>query len=170
MLLQSAAEGMMWAASADSRRIYWSRDGRSWRNRETSLARGDIVNASAAGRRATLAGKTTLDYTSDGGVSWHTRDVSVGLRSILVSDVAWTLTRDGNLLGVTELVGRGDVLFRSTDPSWRHFVVVPHVHTAFGLVRPSVEGHAVVVTDSNGLLISTDDGATWHRTTRLPGS
>ena len=79
----------------------------------------------------------------------------------------WTVTRTGVLLGVTELVGRGDVMFRSTDSSWSRFVQT-HVHTGFGLVRPSVEGGAVFVVDSDGLLVSTDDGATWRRTPSLP--
>ena len=77
------------------------------------------------------------------------------------------MTRDGVLLGVTELAGRGDVLFRSTDESWHHFVDT-RVHASFGLVRPSVEGGAVFVVDSDQLLVSTDDGATWRRTPRLP--
>lgn len=167
VLLQSAAEGRWWARSADSRRIYWSTDGRTWRSRTTSLPAGAIVSASAAGERAVLAGDTSVDYTSDGGDSWHTRDLTAALGPIKIVDVDWTVTRNGYLLGVTQLVDRGDVLFRSSDPSWSHFAET-RVHTSFGLVRPSVEGHAVYVPDSKGWLVSTDDGANWRRTPPLP--
>ena len=71
------------------------------------------------------------------------------------------------LLGVTQLVGRGDVLFRSTDATWSRFVETD-VHTAFGLVRPVVVGDAVYVVDDERWAVSTDGGATWRRTPRLP--
>jgi hypothetical protein len=167
VLLQSAAEGMMWARSGDARRIYWSRDGRSWRSRATSLPAEAMEDASAAGRCAALAGQTTLEYTSDAGHTWHSRDVSEALRSVRHSDIDWTVTRSGDLLGVTEVVGRGDVLFRSTDASWSHFVET-HVHTGFGLARPAVEGGTVYVPDTNGFLISNDNGVSWQRTPPLP--
>lgn len=167
VLLQSVGEGTMWARSADSRRIYWSTDGRSWKSRSTTLPGGAIVSAAAAGRRAVLAGNTSVEYTLDGGATWHARDLTAALSRIRIGDVDWSVTRNGVLLGVTELVGRGDVLFRSTDASWNHFVDTG-VHTSFGLVRPSVEGGAVFVVDSERLMVSTDDGATWRRTPRLP--
>ena len=69
-------------------------------------------------------------------------------------------------MGVTQLVGKGDVLFRSTDSSWAHFVPTG-VHTAFGLVRPTVQGDAVYVVDEERWAVSTDDGATWTRTPPL---
>jgi hypothetical protein len=167
VLLQRPAEGTMWARSADSRRMYWSTDGRSWRSRTTSLPKGTIVSASAAGERAVLAGDTSVEYTSDGGDTWHSRDLTAALSSVKIVDVDWTVTRNGYLLGVTQLVGRGDVMFRSTDPSWAHFAETG-VHTSFGLVRPSVEGNAVFVPDSKGWVLSTDDGASWRRTPALP--
>lgn len=167
VLLQRSAEGTMWARSADSRRIFWSADGRTWRSRATSLPKGAIVSASAAGEHAVLAGDTSVEYTSDGGDTWHARDLTAALRSIEISDVDWTVTRNGYLLGVTQLVGRGDVMFRSTSARWTDFAETP-VHTSFGLVRPSVEGRAVYVPDSNGWLVSTDDGASWRRTPPLP--
>jgi hypothetical protein len=167
VLLQRAVEGTMWARSADSRRIFWSTDGRDWRSRTTSLPKGAIVSASAAGERAVLAGDTSVEYTSDGGRSWHKRDLTSALSSIKIVDVDWTVTRNGYLLGVTQIVGRGDVLFRSTSPSWSHFAETG-VHTSFGLVRPSVEGRAVYVPDDKGWLLSTDDGASWRRTPPLP--
>ncbi len=113
-----------------------------------------------------LAGRTSVESTSDGGRTWHHRDLSRALSHIRVGDVDWTVTRTGVLLGVTQLVGRGDVLFRSTDASWRRFVVTG-IHTGFGLVRPAVVGGAVFVADSERLLVSTDDGATWRRTPLL---
>ena len=70
------------------------------------------------------------------------------------------------LLGVTQLVGRGDVLFRSTDATWSKFVETG-VRTSFGLVRPTVVGDAVYVVDDERWLVSTDDGATWRRTPAL---
>jgi hypothetical protein len=167
VLMQSGrSSGMLWARSAHSRRIYWSTDGRTWRSRSTSLPAGAIVSASASGDRAVLAGNTFVEYTDDGGATWHSRDLSTALRPIVIGDVDWTVTRAGNLLGVTELVGRGDVLFRSTDPSWRRFVVTK-VHTDEGLVRPWVEGGVVVVPDGNRFAVSGDEGATW-RLTRPP--
>ena len=84
-----------------------------------------------------------------------------------IADVDWTVTRSGVLLGVTQLVGRGDVLFRSTDSSWTRFVETA-VHTSFGLVRPLVQGDAVYVVDDERWAVSLDDGATWRRTPALP--
>jgi hypothetical protein len=158
---------MWWAASSDFRRMYWSHDGRSWHSRSTSQPAGAIVSATAAGDKAVLAGNTSIDYTFDGGHSWHSRDLTAALSSLVIGDVDWTVTRSGVLLGVTELVGRGDVMFRSTDAGWHRFVKT-HVHTAFGLVRPSVVGGAAFVPDSDGFLVSTDDGASWRRTPKVP--
>ena len=142
-------------------------DGRTWRHRDTTLAAGAIVSAAAAGRWGVLAGDTSVDFTSDGGTTWQHRDLSSALRPIRIGDVDWTVTSSGVLLGVTQLVGRGDVLFRSTDATWSRFVETD-VHTAFGLVRPVVVGDAVYVVDDERWAVSTDDGATWRRTPRLP--
>jgi hypothetical protein len=156
-----------WARSSDGRRLWWSSDGRRWQGRTTSLPGGSIVSATAAGSWGVLAGNTSAEYTSDAGATWHTRDLSQGLRSVRVADVDWTVTRSGVLLGVTQLVGRGDVLFRSTDASWTRFVETG-LHTSFGLVRPMVQGDAVYVVDDQRWAVSTDDGATWRRTPALP--
>ena len=144
-------------------------DGTTWQSRATSLPPGSIVSATAAGPWGVLAGDTSAEYTSDAGATWHTRDLSTALSSLTIADVDWTVTRSGVLLGVTQLVGRGDVLFRSTDASWTHFVETG-VHTSFGLVRPMVQGHAVYVVDDERWAVSTDDGATWRRTPPLPSS
>ena len=157
----------LWARSADSRRLFWSEDGVRWSSRSTGLPPGAIVSAAAAGRWAVLAGNTSVEFTSDGGVSWHRKDLTAALRPVRIADVDWTVTRTGTLLGVTQLVGRGDVLFRSTDRTWTQFVEAD-VHTSFGLVRPQVEGAAVYVVDDERWAVSTDDGATWRRTPGLP--
>ena len=156
-----------WARSSDGRRLSWSADGKSWRSRTTSLPGGSIVSATAAGSWGVLAGNTSVEYTSDAGASWRSRDLSAALRSVRIADVDWTVTRSGVLLGVTQLVGRGDVLFRSTDASWTRFVETD-VHTSFGLVSPRVQGDAVYVVDDERWAVSTDDGATWRRTPALP--
>jgi hypothetical protein len=114
-----------------------------------------------------LAGNTSVEYTSDSGATWHRRDLSSALSSLTIADVDWTVTRSGVLLGVTQLVGRGDVLFRSTDASWTRFVETD-VHTSYGLVSPTVQGDAVAVVDDERWAVSTDDGATWRRTPPLP--
>lgn len=158
---------VMWARSADGRRLSWSIDGKSWRSRTTSLPGGSIMSATAAGSWGVIAGNTLVEYTSDAGVTWHSRDLSAALRSVRIADVDWTVTRSGVLLGVTQLVGRGDVLFRSTDSSWTRFVETD-VHTSFGLVRPLVQGDAVYVVDDERWAVSLDDGATWRRTPALP--
>jgi hypothetical protein len=158
-----------WARSSDGRRLFWSSDGTTWQSRATSLPPGSIVSATAAGRWGVLAGDTSAEYTSDAGATWHTRDLSAPLSSLTIADVDWTVTRSGVLLGVTQLVGRGDVLFRSTDASWTHFVETG-VHTSFGLVRPMVQGDAVYVVDAERWAISTDDGTTWRRTPPLSPS
>jgi hypothetical protein len=158
-----------WARSTDGRRLCWSSDGTRWQSRATSLPGGSIVSATAAGSWGVLAGNTSVEYTSDAGATWHTRDLSAALRSVTIADVGWTVTRSGVLLGVTQLVGRGDVLFRSTDSSWTRFVETP-VHTSFGLVSPTVQGDAVFVADDERWAVSTDDGATWRRTPALPRS
>jgi hypothetical protein len=159
--------GPWWASAAGSRRISWSVDGRRWQHRSSTAPPGAIVSVAAAGRWAVLAGNTSVDYTSDGGTTWRHRDLSSALASLRIGDVDWTVTSTGRLLGVTQLVGRGDVLFRSTDASWTRFVAAP-VHTGFGLVRPSVEGRAVYVVDQERWAISLDDGASWRRTPPLP--
>jgi hypothetical protein len=164
----AASAGTRWARSADSRRIFWSRDGVSWSSRSTRLPPGEIVSASAAGRWAVLAGPTSVEYTSDGGRSWRTRDLTAALRPLRRGDVDWTVTRSGVLLGVTQLVGRGDVLFRSTDAGWSRFVETG-VRTDFGLIRPAVVGGTVYVVDGERWAVSADDGATWRRTPALPG-
>lgn len=158
-----------WARSTDGRRLSWSTDGKSWRSRTTSLPGGSIVSATAAGSWGVIAGNTLVEYTSDAGVTWHSRDLSVALRSVRIADVDWTVTGSGVLLGVTQLVGRGDVLFRSTDSSWTRFVEID-LHTSFGLVRPLVQGDAVYVVDEERWAVSLDDGATWRRTPALPRS
>jgi hypothetical protein len=114
-----------------------------------------------------LAGTTSVEYTSDGGRSWRTRDLAAALRPVPHSDIDWTVTRSGVLLGVTQLVGRGDVLFRSTDAGWSRFVETG-LHTDYGLVRPTVVGGTVYVVDGERWAVSSDDGATWRRTPALP--
>jgi hypothetical protein len=156
-----------WARSSDGRRLSWSPDGRSWRSRSTSLPGGSIVSATAAGPWGVHAGTTSVEYTSDAGASWHTRDLSAALRDVRIADVDWTVTRSGVLLGVTQLVGRGDVLFRSTDASWTRFVETD-VRTSYGLVAPMVQGDAVYIVDAERWAVSTDGGATWRRTPALP--
>lgn len=165
--LRTEAGGPLWARSSDARRLYWSVDGRTWRHRDTSLPEGAIVSASAAGRWGVLAGDTSVEVTSDGGATWQRRDLTSALRSVRIGDVDWTVTPSGALLGVTQLVGRGDVLFRSTDATWSRFIETD-VHTAYGLVRPAVVGGAVYVVDDQQWAVSTDDGATWRRTPALP--
>ena len=165
--LRTVAEGPRWARSADARRLYWSADGRTWRHRETTLPVGTIVSASAAGRWGVLAGDTSVEFTSDGGATWQRRDLTSALRTVRIGDVDWTVTSSGRLLGVTQLVGRGDVLFRSTDATWTRFVE-SDVHTTFGLVRPVAVGNAVYVVDDERWAVSTDGGATWRRTPPLP--
>lgn len=167
VLLQGADGGPWWARSPDSRRIFWSRDAVHWREHRTSLPVGAITTASAAGRWAVLAGTTTVDVTADGGRTWRRQDLTAALRPIRIGDVDWTITRSGVLLGVTQLVGRGDILFRSTDASWRRFVPTG-VHTVSGLVRPVVRHDAVAVPDEAGWVVSTDDGASWRRASTLP--
>jgi len=167
--LRTKAAGLRWARSSDSRRLYWSADGRTWRHRDTTLPAGAIVSASAAGRWAVLAGDTSVEFTSDGGATWRRRDLTSALRTVRIGDVDWTVTPSGLLLGVTQLVGRGDVLFRSTDATWSRFVETG-VHTAFGLVRPVAVGGAVYVVDDQQWAVSTDGGATWRRTPPLPTS
>lgn len=98
---------VFWARSPDGRRLHWSTDGTTWQSRTTSLPRGSIVSASAAGSWGVLAGDTTVEYTSDAGATWHTRDVSQSLRTVRTAEVDWTVTRSGVLLGTTQLVGRG---------------------------------------------------------------
>lgn len=166
-LLDTAPGEVRWARSGDGRRLYWSQDGTSWQSRTTSLPSGSIVTASAAGSWGVLAGDTSVEYTSDAGATWHSRDLTEALRSVRIGDVDWTVTGSGVLLGVTQLVGRGDVLFRSTDASWTRFAETD-VRTAFGLVRPVVQGDAVYVVDDERWAVSTDDGATWRRTPALP--
>ncbi len=164
--VESGRDDVVWARSDDSRRLYWSTDGRQWASRTSSLPLRAIVSATAAGRWGVLAGATSVEFTRDGGRSWQTRDLSRALASIRITDVDWTVTPSGVLLGVTQLVGRGDVLFRSTDATWSKFVETG-VRTSFGLVRPAVVGDAVYVVDDERWLVSTDDGATWRRTPGL---
>ena len=164
--LRTRAGGPRWARSSDARRLYWSVDGRSWRHRDTTLPAGAIVSATAAGRWGVLAGDTSVDFTSDGGATWQHRDLTSALRPVRIGDVDWTVTASGVLLGVTQLVGRGDVLFRSTGAAWSRFIETD-VRTSFGLVRPTVVGDAVYVVDEERWLVSTDDGATWRRTPAL---
>lgn len=166
--LEAGSAGPRWARSGDSRRIFWSSDGGvSWSSRASRLPATEMVSASAAGRWAVLAGPSSVEYTADGGRSWRTRDLGAALRPIRRDDVDWTVTRSGVLLGVTQLVGRGDVLFRSTDAGWSRFVVTG-LHTDFGLIRPTVVGGAVYVVDGERWAVSADDGATWRRTPALP--
>ena len=165
--LGTGSAGTRWARSTDSRRIFWSRDGVSWSSRSTRLPRGEIVSASAAGRWAVLAGSSSVEYTSDGGRSWRTRDLTAALRPIPRGDVDWTVTRSGVLLGVTQLVGRG----RRALPQHRQRlepVRRDDLHTDFGLIRPTVVGGTVYVVDGERWAVSADDGATWRRTPALP--
>lgn len=166
LAVQTEPGSTLWARSADARRLFWSEDGRSWHSRTSALPPGDIVSASAAGRWGVLAGSTSVEVTRDSGRTWRTRDLSKALSPIRIGDVDWTVTRSGVLLGVTQLVGRGDVLFRSTDATWSRFVETD-VRTGFGLVRPTVVGGAVYVVDDESWLVSLDDGATWRRTPGL---
>jgi hypothetical protein len=166
LAVQTEPGSTLWARSDDSRRLFWSGDGRTWQSRASSLPGGEIVSATAAGRWGVLAGTTTVEFTRDAGRTWQTRDLSEALSPIRIGDVDWTVTRSGVLLGVTQLVGRGDVLFRSTDATWSRFVQTG-VRTSFGLVRPTVVGGAVYVVDDERWLVSVDDGATWRRTPGL---
>jgi hypothetical protein len=165
--LDREAAGLHWAISEDGRRVYWSLYGRTWRHRDTTAPDGAIATATAAGRWGVLAQNTSVEFTSDRGVTWRRRDLTAALRTVRVNDVDWTVTRSGALLGVTQLVGRGDVLFRSTDATWSRFVETD-VHTSFGLVQPVVVGDAVYVADDERWWVSTDDGASWRRTPPLP--
>ena len=165
--LHDVGDDTLWARSADSRRLHWSEDGSTWRSRSSSLPADDIVTASAAGRWAVLAGTTSVEFSADGGRSWRTRDLTAALRPIRLADVDWTITRSGVLIGVTQPVGRGDLVFRSTDSSWTRFVETD-VPTGFGLARPTAVGGAVYVPDTERWAVSTDDGATWRRTPALP--
>lgn len=108
-----------------------------------------------------------MQFTSDGGSTWQRRDLARALRAVRTSDVDWTITPSGVLLGVTQLTDRGSVLFRSTDATWSRFVETG-VRTAFGLVEPVVVGDVVYVVDDERWAVSTDDGATWRRTPALP--
>jgi hypothetical protein len=159
--------GPWWARSTDARRMYWSTDGTYWHHRDSALPPGAIVTASAAGSWAVLAGDTAVEVTSDGGRTWRARDLASALRGLSVADVEWTVTGSGELLGVTQLVGRGDVLFRSTDSSWTRFTETG-VHTAFGAIHAIVQGSTVYVVDDERYAVSTDGGARWHRTPALP--
>ena len=165
--LWTGPDGTRWARSADARTLFWSRAGAGWSRRTSSLPGDALVTATATGEWGVLAGSTWAEFTSDGGRSWQQRDLTTALRPIRVGDVDWTVTRRGVLLGATELVGRGDVLFRSTDSRWTRFVETD-VHTDFGLARPTVVGDAVYVVDGERWAVSTDDGATWRRTPGLP--
>jgi hypothetical protein len=164
--LPSEPDDTFWARSADSRRLFWSGDGQHWAGRTASRPARALVSASAAGRWGVLADATTVEFTRDAGRTWQVRDLSAALTPIRITDVDWTVTRSGVLLGVTQLVGRGDVLFRSTDATWSRFVETG-VRTSFGLVRPTVVGGAVYVVDDERWLVSVDDGATWRRTPGL---
>ena len=157
----------LWASSGAGRRLWWSVDGRHWRHHDATFPGAHFTGATAAGRHGVLSGGTTVEATADGGATWQRRDLSGALSGLHVTDIAWTVLPDGNLLGETQLLGRGDVLFRSTDPSWTRFVDTP-VHTGFGLVRPTVVGHAVYVVDQERYAVSLDDGVHWRRTPPLP--
>jgi hypothetical protein len=165
--LNREAGGLHWAISEDARGVYWSLYGRTWQHRDTTAPDGATATATAAGRWGVLAHNASVEFTSDRGITWQRRDLTAALRTVRVSDVDWTVTRSGVLLGVTQLVGRGDVLFRSTDARWSRFVETD-VHTSFGLARPVVVGDAVYVVDDERWAVSTDDGATWSRTPPLP--
>jgi len=153
---------LLWAGSADSRRLSWSEDaGRTWSSRTSTLPGGENVTVTAAGNCAAFTTSTQVEYTFDGGTTWHRRDLSGPLRPIEIADVSWTLTPSGLLLGVTTLVGKGDVLFRSTDSSWRRFETTK-VHTSLGTISPTVVGSTVYVPDSDRWLVSRDGFATWE--------
>jgi hypothetical protein len=146
--------------------VYWSIYGRTWRHRDTTAPDGAIATATAAGRWGVLAQDTSVEFTSDRGITWQRRDLTAALRTVGVSDVDWTITRSGVLLGVTRLTGRDDLLIRSTDATWTRFVETD-VHSSVGPVRPVVVGDAVYVVDDERWWVSTDDGATWRRTPPL---
>jgi hypothetical protein len=157
----------LWASSAEGRELWWSFDGRTWKHHGVNLVVGGLPDASAAGRYAVISAGATVEATSDAGATWHRRDLRGALSGIRTTDIDWTMLPDGNLLGETQLLNRGDVLFRSTDPSWTSFVNTP-VRTAFGLVRPTVEGGVVYVVDEEQYAVSRDSGAHWRRTPPLP--
>ncbi|NUR09231.1 MAG: hypothetical protein HOQ45_19790 [Nocardioidaceae bacterium] len=166
-LLTAGRGGPWWAASKGDRRLYWSADGRTWRHQDSGWPDDAIPSASAVGRWGVLAGGTQVLFTHDAGATWEERDLAPALSGLEVADVDWTVTRRGTLLGVTQLVGRGDVLFRSTDASWTRFVQSP-VHTSFGLVRPVAVAEALYVVDDERWAVSLDDGAHWRRTPPIP--
>jgi hypothetical protein len=154
-----------WARSADGRTI-WSDDGSGWQRHDTTLGPSTYVVPTAAGRRAAFTAGTVVEATDDAGRSWRTRDLAGALRSLRVADVDWTLLPSGTLLGVTRLVGVGDVTFRSTDHAWTSFRKVD-VHTSLGAVTPEVVGSVVTVPDQDAWLVSGDDGRTWRRVSPL---
>jgi hypothetical protein len=160
------AGDLHWAHSDDGRRLYWSEDGTVWEHRDTSLPPTANVMVTVVGDRAAFTSGTEVESTDDGGRTWQTRDLTAALRSIRIADVSWTLTRSGNLIGVTTLVGQGDLVFRSTDASWSSFRPT-RVRTDFGGVAPRVVAGIVYVEDVDGWLVSDDDGATWRRVSPL---
>jgi len=166
-LLRTGNGGPLWATGPSERRLWWSTDGRTWAHHDAAFPHAAYTSASAAGRHGILAGGDVVETTDDGGATWHRRDLRGQLSQEQSNDADWTVLPDGNLLRDAQLVGRGDVLFRSTDPSWTQFVETP-VRTAFGLVRPVVEGHVVYVVDKERYAVSDDGGAHWRRTPPLP--
>jgi hypothetical protein len=156
---------LQWAQSAKGRRLYWL-GARGWRHHDTTLPRSENVTVTVAGDRAAFTTSTAVEATDDGGRTWRVHDLSSALRPVRIADVAWTLTRSGNLIGVTTLVGTGDVVFRSTDASWSRFRRAD-VATGFGRVSPQVVGGIVYVADVDSWLLSDDDGATWRRVSPL---
>jgi hypothetical protein len=155
------------AHSTDSRRLFWSADGETWRQRDTGLPTADNVTVTAAGDWFAFTTDTRVEFSSDGGRSWQVRDLATALRPIRIADVLWTVTSRGFLIGVTTLVATGDVVFRSTDPSWRTFERVD-LRTDFGVVTPHAVGPTVYVVDADRWWISHDDGATFEQVSPLP--
>lgn len=151
-----------WARSIRSDRVYWSDDfGQSWTEHGTTLPRDENVSVVLAGDRVAFVTDTEVEYSTDAGWTWAVRDLSQALSSITIGDVRWHLTESGNLLGVTALVGKGEQLFRSTDPSWTRFEST-EVRTGLGLIYPFLAGRHVYVPDNQEWRVSADDGRTWR--------
>lgn len=152
----------LWARSVDSRRLHWSEDGgRTWAQKDTRLPRDVNVSISVAGRRVAFLANTSVEHSSDGGSTWHVKELSKALADIRVADVRWEITESGHLLGVTALVGEGEQLFVSTDTDWSDFELT-ELKTEVGHIWPMVAGGYVYVLDADQWWWSADAGAHWE--------